>query len=96
MTRLAPVVALIPGLLRSYTGGAAQVPLPTLPAAATLGDALAELDRQFPGFRFRIVDEQGAIRQHIKIFVDGALARDLATPLPADAEIMLVGALSGG
>ena len=48
------------------------------PRTATLADALAELDARFPGFRFRIVDEQGAIRPHIKMFVDGELARDLA------------------
>ena len=83
----------IPGLLRSYTRGAETVPLD---ASATLGDALANLDTRFPGFRFRIVDEQGAIRPHIKIFVDGELARDLATNTRAARELMIVGALSGG
>ena len=92
----APVLARIPGLLRSYTRGAATVALDGLPPAATLADALAELDRRFPGLRFRIVDEQGAVRPHVKIFVDGDLARDLARPVPAGADLMLVGALSGG
>jgi hypothetical protein len=90
------VVARIPGLLRSYTAGAATVALADLLAGATLGDALAELDRRFPGLRFRIVDEQGALRPHIKIFVDGALVRELAAPLPPAADLMIVGALSGG
>jgi molybdopterin converting factor small subunit len=94
--RTGPAVARIPGLLRSYTGGAATVRLDGLPPGATLGDALGELDRRFPGLRFRIVDEQGAVRPHIKIFVDGDLVRDLATALPAAADLMLVGALSGG
>ena len=61
-----------------------------------LGDVLVELDRRFSGLRFRIVDEQGRIRAHIKIFVDGALARELSRPLPAKVEVMIVGALSGG
>jgi len=91
-----PVVARIPGLLRSYTAGAATVALAGLPAGATLADALAELDRRFPGLRFRIVDEQGALRSHIKIFVDGEFVRELAAPLPPAADLMLVGALSGG
>jgi hypothetical protein len=95
-TAPAAVVVRIPGLLRSYTDGAATVALAGLPAPATLADALAELDRRFPGFTFRIVDEQGALRPHIKAFVDGALVRDLATPLPRAADLMLVGALSGG
>ena len=90
------VVVRIPGLLRSYTAGAATVALADLPAGATLGDALADLDRRFPGLRFRIVDEQGALRPHIKIFVDGTLRRELAAPLPPAADLMIVGALSGG
>jgi molybdopterin synthase sulfur carrier subunit len=90
------VVARIPGLLRSYTDGMATVALADLTAGATLADALAGLDRRFPGLRFRIVDEQGGLRPHIKVFVDGSLVRDLAAPLPEAADLMLVGALSGG
>ena len=67
----------IPGLLRSYTHGAETVTLDLPAPSPTVADALAEIERRFPGFRFRIVDEQGAIRPHIKIFVDGELARDL-------------------
>ena len=96
----AQVLVLIPGLLRSYTAGAERVELslaaPEGVAAPSLGDALAALDARFPGLRFRIVDEQGRIRPHIKIFVDRSLARELATPLPAVATLMIVGALSGG
>ena len=42
------------------------------------------------------VDEQAAIRPHIKLFVDGVLARNLSLPIAATAELMIVGALSGG
>ena len=84
---------LIPGLLRSYTAGAETV---TLPAHATLDDALRDLNARFPGLRFRVVDEQNAIRPHIKMFVDGELARRLDTSLEGRAELMIVGALSGG
>jgi hypothetical protein len=91
---------LVPGLLRSYTAGAERVAVEVASARGaappTLGDALAALDREFPGLRFRIVDEQGRIRPHIKLFVDGAQARELAAPLPAAATLMIVGALSGG
>jgi len=86
----------IPGLLRSYTNGAECVDVHVAPAAPTLADALEALNERYPGMRFRIVDEQGAIRAHIKIFVDGGLARDLATPVRTDGELMIVGALSGG
>ena len=86
----------IPGLLRSYTNGAATVALELRGPAPTLADALADLDARFPGLRFRIVDEQQSIRPHVKIFLDGELARDLATPARPAGELMIVGALSGG
>jgi molybdopterin synthase sulfur carrier subunit len=85
----------IPGLLRSYTRGAETVALESK-GDCTLADALAELDARYPGFKFRIVDEQGALRPHIKIFLDGELARDLKTPTRFAGELMIVGALSGG
>ena len=93
------LTVLVPGLLRSYTGRAERVELEVAAAAAgtpTLADGLGALDRAFPGLRFRIVDEQGRIRPHIKLFVDGGQARDLSAPLPATATLMIVGALSGG
>ena len=86
----------IPGLLRSYTDGAATVTLALPGPKPELGDALAELDRRFPGARFRIIDEQGVIRPHIKLFVDGVLARSLRDAVDPGAELMIVGALSGG
>ena len=67
-----------------------------LPAHATLDEALRHLDARFPGLRFRVVDEQASIRPHIKMFVDGALARRLDTPVADAKELMIVGALSGG
>jgi hypothetical protein len=103
---------LIPGLLRSYTGGEAVVelalPPPHLPpepasvpsprgfAAPSVETALRELDRRHPGLRFRLVDEQDSIRRHIRIFLDGDQVRGLDTALPAAGEMMIVGALSGG
>jgi sulfur-carrier protein len=87
------VIVRIPGLLRSYTSGAEAVPLPS---HRTLDDALLDLDARFPGLRFRIVDEQRAIRPHIKLFVDGELSRHLDAPVAGAAELMIVGALSGG
>jgi hypothetical protein len=95
---------LIPGLLRSYTGGEAVVEL-TLPpphpppgglAAPSVETALRELDRRHPGLRFRVVDEQGSIRRHIRIFLDGDQVHGLDTALPVAGEMMIVGALSGG
>lgn len=87
------MIVRIPGLLRSYTGGSGAV---EIAAPATLGAAVDALDARFPGLRFRIIDEQQAVRPHIKLFIDGALLRDLDAPIPAARELMIVGALSGG
>jgi sulfur-carrier protein len=83
---------LIPGPLRDYTANAATVSADGL----TLGSLLADLDRRFPGLRFRIIDEQGRIRRHIKFFVDGVQANDLNPALDRATEVMIVCALSGG
>ena len=87
------MIVRIPTVLRSYTGGRETV---EIAAPATLGAVMDELDARFPGLRFRIIDEQHAVRPHIKLFVDGALLRDLAAPIPEALELMIVGALSGG
>ena len=63
---------------------------------ATLVRLLADLKRQYEGFRFRMVDEQDHIRRHIRIFINGAQVRDLAQPLAENNEVVIVQALSGG
>jgi len=82
---------LIPAPLRSYTG-ASRVDA----SGATLSAVLFELDRRFPGIRFRMVDEQDRIRRHIRFFVNGAQVFDLEEPLRGTEEILIVQALSGG
>jgi molybdopterin synthase sulfur carrier subunit len=83
---------LIPAPLRSYTAAAAAVSA----EGKTLGELATDLDQRYPGMRFRIIDEQGQIRPHIRFFVNGAQKRDLAEPLDAPDEVMIVCALSGG
>jgi len=63
---------------------------------ATLAELLADLDRRYPGIRFRVIDEQDAIRPHIKIFVNREPAAGLAASLAPSDEILVVAALSGG
>ncbi len=95
----AVVCVRVPTPLRSYTGAAATnvaVPVLARELPPTLGGVLAALDTAYPGIRFRIVDEQGRVRRHIKLFVGYALAGDLAVPVPAGVDVMIVAALSGG
>jgi molybdopterin converting factor small subunit len=84
-------VVRIPTPLRSYTVAS------TVHAhGATVAELLADVDRQFPGFRFRMVDEQGRLRTHMKVFVGVELCRDLSTPLDGTVEVSIMQALSGG
>ncbi len=82
---------LIPSALRSYTERSQ-----TEAAGATLAELLMDLDRQYDGIRFRMIDEQDRIRRHIRIFVNGQQAADLSQPLAATDEVVIVQALSGG
>jgi molybdopterin converting factor small subunit len=62
----------------------------------TVADLLVDLEAQFPGIRFRVIDEQGRLRQHMKVFVDQDAVRDLSTPLAGVGEVTIMQALSGG
>ena len=81
----------IPSPLLSYTGQRH-----VQADGATVDEVLRDLDRQFPGLRFRMVDEQDRIRTHMRVFIDSAESRDLAGPLHAGATLHIVQALSGG
>lgn len=82
----------IPTPLRSYTAGEKYVDA----TGTTLDDLLVDLDRRFPGIRFRVVDEQGRLRRHMRIFVNRAIEGDLSAPISGDDEVVLMQALSGG
>ena len=81
----------IPTPLRSYTGRR---------EVAADGESLAavlfDLDRQFPGIRFRVIDEQDRMRPHVRFFVNGQPVSDLSRPLQPSDALVIVPALSGG
>jgi molybdopterin synthase sulfur carrier subunit len=82
----------IPTPLRSYTAQQSVVEA----EGATVDALLRDLDRQFPGMRFRVVDEQNNLRKHMKIWVNEDAVRDLSTPVTDADEVTLMQALSGG
>ena len=82
---------LIPGALRSYTG-ASHVDA----EGATLDALFADLERRYPGLRFRVVDEQGQLRPNMRLFVNGHGVRALAHVLQPGDFVAVVLALSGG
>ena len=81
----------IPSALQSYTGQA-EVEA----SGETLAAVILDLDRIYPGIRFRMIDEQDRMRPHIRFFINGELTRKLEQPLRTTDEIIIVQALSGG
>lgn len=82
----------IPTPLQSYTAGAREVEA----HGATLADLLDDLDRRHPGLRFRVIDEQGRLRKHMRLFVNRAMDHALDDPIRPTDEVVIMQALSGG
>lgn len=86
------VQVFIPSQLTSYTDGASRL----LAAGANIEQVLDDLDRRFPGLKFRVIDEQDRIRRHMRIFRNGDRAQDIRLPVSEADEVLIFGALSGG
>jgi sulfur-carrier protein len=92
------VVFNIPGPLREFTGNQRAVRVEVQPGVNLL-QALQALFQEYPGLRDRVLTETGEARRHVNLFVANENVRytgGLATPVPADAEISIVPAISGG
>ena len=85
-------VVRIPSQLQSYTGGATCVEA----AGETIDQVLWDLDRAYPGIRFRVIDEQDRVRKHMRLFDGAEAATDVSIALQAGDELLIFGALSGG
>ncbi|HTR28025.1 MAG TPA: MoaD/ThiS family protein [Puia sp.] len=89
-----PTVKFTYALRRFFPG------LKDTPARATsLAAVLAELEDRYPGVRSYILDEQGQLRRHVNIFIDGVVISDrnkLSDPFGENSEIYIMQALSGG
>ena len=82
----------IPTPLRSYTDGEQYVEA----TGETVAALLIDLDRRHPGIRFRMVNEQDALRPHVKIFVNRERALSLESSIRESDEVQILQALSGG
>lgn len=82
---------LIPSALRSYTQSSQAEA-----GGSTLDEVLVDLDRQYPGIRFRMIDEQQQIRRHIRLFINGVSVNTLSQTMRPGDEVVIVQALSGG
>ncbi|WP_214110924.1 MoaD/ThiS family protein [Acrocarpospora catenulata] len=85
----------IPTILRSYTGGVAEV----TGEGGTLREVLQKLDADFPGIGGRILDESGKIRRFVNVYVeeeDVRFSGGLDTSTPDGAKISVIPAVAGG
>lgn len=85
----------IPTPLRRFTGGSEEVSV----GGATIAGVVADLERQFPGIRDRICDEEGKVRRFVNLYVNGDDIRflsELETPVKEGDEVSIVPAIAGG
>jgi molybdopterin converting factor small subunit len=85
----------IPTILRTYTGGASEVDA----QGATLAEVLEDLDGSYPGIRARILDDQGAIRRFVNVYVgndDVRFLDALDTKTPEGSQVSVIPAVAGG
>ena len=85
----------IPTILRTFTGGAAEVSA----SEGTLREVIAGLDASYPGIAGRIVDENGKLRRFVNVYVgdeDVRFAQGLDTPVPAGGHVSVIPAVAGG
>ncbi|MBK9741219.1 MAG: MoaD/ThiS family protein [Actinobacteria bacterium] len=85
----------VPTILRTYTGGVADVTV----SGTTLSEALADLDAQFPGIGARVLDDSGRLRRFVNVYVNDDDVRfldDLQTPTPDGSSISIIPAVAGG
>jgi molybdopterin converting factor small subunit len=85
----------IPTILRSYTGGAAEVTT----GDGTLREVIGNLDASYPGIAGRILDDGGRLRRFVNVYVgdeDVRFASGLDTPVPAGSRVSVIPAVAGG
>ena len=88
-----PLVEFTPNLARQTSAEACRVD------GTTVGESLQAVFAKQPGLRSYVLDDQGAVRHHVVVFVDGAAVKDrrtLSDAVQPDSEIFIMQALSGG
>ncbi len=84
-------VVCVRGPLKQLAGGRSQHRL----GGTTIGEALAALEGEHPAVRGWILDERGAIRRHINVYVNGERGGE-QTPVGAEDRVDVLPAISGG
>ena len=85
----------IPTILRTYTGGESEVSAD----GETLAAVLDDLDARYSGIKGRILDESGALRRFVNVYVgndDVRFLEGLQSPTPEGTQISIIPAVAGG
>ncbi|MCD4533860.1 MoaD/ThiS family protein [Nocardioides sp. cx-169] len=85
----------VPTILRTYTGGESEVTA----QGATLAEVLDDLESSYVGIKARILDDNGALRRFVNVYVgndDVRFLNDLATPTPDGTQVSVIPAVAGG
>jgi molybdopterin synthase sulfur carrier subunit len=88
------VVVHVPASLRDFSAGQRKVAV-DVEDQATLEQVFQRLHASCPGVVERALDEQGAVRRHVNVFVDSDRAT-LASPVKSGSEVWILPAVSGG
>jgi sulfur-carrier protein len=89
------VTVRVPTILRTYTGGAAEVSV----EGATLAEVVSALDAAHPGIAGRVLDDQGKLRRFVNVYVgdeDVRFADGLGTATPDGSTVSVIPAVAGG
>lgn len=90
-----PITVKIPGPLQKLTSGKDAVVV----EASTVSGVIDGLDRQFPGVKARLLDEQGNIRRFVLVYVNGEdirFGKEQQTPVKEGDEVSILPAIAGG
>ena len=89
------VTVRLPGALRDTTGGQTKLEA----RAGTLAEVISDIDRRHPGFRSRVLDDSGAIRTYVNVYIGDDDARangGIGATVPDGSEVMVIPAMAGG
>jgi molybdopterin synthase sulfur carrier subunit len=89
------VVVRLPGSMREAAGGESKLTA----KGSTLAAVLEDIEARHPGFRGRVLDDDGQIRSYVNVYIGDEDARAKGgadAPVPEGSEVMVIPAMAGG